>query len=403
MDIFIARQPIFDRNMRVAAYELLYRSGRQNMALSDDDSATSSVIVNGLVMIGLESLTDGKKAFVNFTRNLLLDESATVFPPDTLVVEVLENVESDPLLLESLKKLKALGYTIALDDYIESYQYEDIVALADIIKVDFLLSDLSSVARIARRFCNSPVKLLAEKVETREQFDLAVKLGYYYFQGYFFSKPSIMGRKDVQSVKHSYIRIMQELGKDEPDFVAITETIENDLAMAYKLLKLVNSGAYFGSTRITSIQQALVRLGLKEIRKWTALIMMRDSGENKPAELVRTSLVRARALESIAVKAKMGVRRTEFFLMGIFSMIDVIMDRPLEDILKELPLDDQIKAALMGENNILRQGLDIITAYERADWGLIEKRAPIGAGLTDEMLFDSYYEAIRWTQELYDL
>lgn len=403
MDIFIARQPIFDKRMNVVAYELLYRSGKINAALSDDDAATASVLVNGLVTIGLDTLTDRKKAFVNFTRNLLLDETATVLPPGSLVVEVLENVESDPVLLEALKKLKAAGYTIALDDYIESYEYEDIVALADIIKVDFMLCDLPAVARIAQRFMGSRVRLLAEKVETKDQFELASQLGYTYFQGYFFSKPSIVASKDMQSIKLSYVRILEELGMAEPDFVGISAAIESDLALTYKLLKLVNSAAYMGQNRITSIHQALVRLGMKEVRKWTALIMMRDAGEHKPEELVRASLVRARALESLAVKVKLGSRKTEFFLMGIFSMIDVIMDRPLREILEELPLDTDIKRALLGEANVLRKGLDLIAAYERGNWAAVERLGRIGRGMTDEMLFEAYFEAIKWTQELYDL
>ncbi len=403
MDIFIARQPIFDKRMNVVAYELLYRSGKANSALSDDDAATASVLVNGLVAIGLETLTDRKKAFVNFTRNLLLDETASVLPPESLVVEVLETVESDPVLLDALRKLKSAGYTIALDDYIESYEYEDIVSLADIIKVDFVHSDLSSVARIAQRFMGGKVRLLAEKVETKEQFELASRLGYTYFQGYFFSKPSVVASKDVQSIKLSYVRILEELGAAEPDFVGISAAIESDLALAYKLLKLVNSAAYYGQQRITSIHQALVRLGMKEVRKWTALIMMRDAGDGKPDELVRSSLVRARALESLAAKVKLGSRKTEFFLIGIFSMIDVIMDRPLREILEELPLDTDIKRALLGDSNVLRKGLDLMVMYERGDWSALERLPRIGRAMTDDMLFDAYFEAIKWTQELYDL
>lgn len=403
MDIFIARQPIFDKNMKVIAYELLYRSGKVNAALSGGDSATSSVIINGLLMIGLETLTDKKKAFVNFTRNLLVDETATVFPSDSLVVEVLEDVESDPLLLESLKRLKKAGYTIALDDYVESYVFEDIVALADIIKVDFLLCDMPAISRIAKRFKGSRVRLLAEKVETQEQFDKAAALGYTYFQGYFFAKPNIVASKDMQGIKVSHVRILKELGTPDPDFAKISSAIESDLALTYKLLKLVNSAAYHGTSQITSIQQALVRLGMKEVRKWTSLIMMRDAGENKPEELVRASLVRARAMETLAVKVKLGGRKTEFFLLGIFSMIDVIMDRPLADILEELPLDDEIKKALLGDQNKLRKGLEIIIAYERADWDTLEQLAGIGQGMTDDMLIDSYFDAIKWTQELYDL
>ncbi len=402
MDIFIARQPIFDKELNVVAYELLYRNGKTNAAPSDDDGATSSVIINGLLMIGLETLTDKKKAFINFTGNLLRGDTPSVFSPEMVVIEVLENVESDPLLLEALRELKKRGYTIALDDYLESYVFEDIVALADIIKVDFLLSDLAAITRIAQRFKGSRVRLLAEKVETQQQFDLAVKLGYTYFQGYFFSKPSIVASKDMESMKLSQIKVLKELGTVDPEFSKISDAIESDISFTYKLLKLVNSGTYYGNSRITSIQQALVRLGMKELRKWTALIMMREAGRHKPEELVRSSLLRARTLEILSTQVKLGSRKTEFFLVGIFSMIDVILDRPLADILEELPLDSEIKNALSGEHNVLLQGLQIITAYERADWKALEQIGTLGRGMTDEMLSDAYFEAIKWTQELFD-
>lgn len=403
MEIFIARQPIFDKQLNVVAYELLYRSGRVNAALSDGDSATSSVIINSLVMMGLDSLTDGKRAFINFTRNLLTDETATLFSPETLVVEILETVESDPELLVALNALKAAGYTIALDDYVESYGDEAIVGLADIIKVDFLLGDIQAAARIASRFMGSRVRLLAEKVETREQFDLAVQLGYTYFQGYFFSKPSVMASRDIQSIRFSHVQIMEELGGAEPDFDKIARTIEGDLSLTYKLLKLVNSGAYYSNSRITSIQQALVRMGMKEIRKWTALIMLRDAGANKPEELVRASLIRARALESLAGKVRLSPRKTEFFLMGLFSMIDVIMERPLQGILDELPLDEEIKRALLGESNVLKHGLELLVAYERGEWDTLERLESQWRGMTGEALSDAYYEAIAWARELYEL
>ncbi len=403
MDVFIARQPIFDKSMNVVAYELLYRNSKINTSLSDGDDATSSVLINGLLVMGLETLTDKKKAFIKFTKNLILDETVTLFKPDNMVVEVLEDVEPDGLLIEAIRRLKDAGYTVALDEYVESDNFEEVLNMTDIIKVDFQLCDEATVVRIAENYRNTRIKLFAEKLETQEQFDIAKKLGYTYFQGHFFAKPKVIVSKDIKSFSISHIRIMQELGTPEPDYKKISEAIESDLGLSYKLLKLVNSGIYFGINNITSIHQALVRLGIKEVAKWMTLVMMRDVGANKPEVLARTSIIRARALETLASKVKLEKRKEEFFLLGMLSMMDVIMGRSMKEILEELPLDSEIKSALVGEDNILRKGLEIILAYELADWDKVELLGGIGKGMIDEMISDSYFEAIRWTQELYVL
>ena len=401
MDIYIARQPIFDKKMNVVAYELLYRSDGINVSLADGDCATSSVILNGPLMIGLETLTDKKKAFIKFTRNFLLHEITTILGPEAVTVEIVESVESDPFVVESLRQLKSAGYTIALDAYEEKETFGDVLTMVDIIKVDFKHSDQATISRIANCFSRTRVNLFAEKIETQEQYEIAANLGYTYFQGFFFEKPKILVSKDIQSFKVSHIKIMNEIYSPEPDFAKIAEAIENDLSLTYKLLKVVNTGAYYGTGTITSIRQALVRLGLKEVYKWMSLVIMRDAGHNKPEILARTSIIRARALESLAEKVKLGSRKTEYFLLGMLSLIDVIMERPMNTILKELPLDEEINAALAGEVNCLHKGLEIIRAYERADWDALEQLGGIGSGMTDAMLFESYFEAIRWTQELY--
>jgi len=374
-----------------------------SLSSSDGDDATSSVLINGLLVMGLETLTDKKKAFIKFTKNLILDETVTLFKPDNMVVEVLEDVELDSSLIDAIRQLKEAGYTIALDEYIESDNFEEVLNMTDIIKVDFQLCDKVTIARIANNYKKTRIKLFAEKLETQEQFNIAKKLGYTYFQGHFFAEPKVIVTKDIKSFSISHVRIMKELGTPEPDYKKISEAIESDLGLSYKLLKLVNSGIYFGINNITSIHQALVRLGIKEVAKWMTLVMMRDVGANKPEVLARTSIIRAKALETLANKVKLEKRKDEFFLLGILSMMDVIMGRPMKDILEELPLDNEIKTALVGEDNILRKGLEIILAYERADWDKVELLGGIGKGMIDEMISDSYFEAIRWTQELYVL
>jgi c-di-GMP-related signal transduction protein len=399
LDIFLARQPIFDCEKNVKAYELLYRSGTTNAADADGDSATSSVIINSLVIIGLDNITDGKLAFVNFTRNLLVENLATVFDPKSVILEVLENIEPDEDLIAALRELKSKGYKIALDDFVEDFPHEELIALADIIKVDFVLSDEAAIKRIPGRFKGKHVAMLAEKVETQEQFELATALGYTLFQGYFFAKPNMVSSKDIKSIQHSHVRILKELAKSNPDFAKIGVAIETDLALSFKLLKLANSIAFGSKHSITSIKDALVRLGLQEIRKWVALIMLRDTGNDKPEELVRASLIRARAMELCSHVFGHNELKTEFFLAGLFSMIDSIVDKPLEIVLAELSLSDLIKDALMGKKNEVRILLELIIAYEHGYWSIIDDICG-----HDKVKFDSvstaYYDALKWTDTI---
>ena len=245
MDIFIARQPIFDIRQNVFAYELLYRSGIKNLyAGINGDQASSEVIGSSFLLFGLENLTMGKKAFINFTRKLLEDEVATLLPKESIVVEVLENVEPDKQMLSACIKLKELGYQLALDDFAYDPRFEPFIDLVDIIKVDFLQTSPQDRAALVQRIGNKNIKFLAEKVETKEDFNQALQAGYSYFQGYFFSKPNIVSGKDITSFKLTYLQLLQEIGKPDLDFDELEETIKRDVALSYKLLRYINSAAF---------------------------------------------------------------------------------------------------------------------------------------------------------------
>ena len=239
MDIFVARQPIFDAKKRVYAYELLYRAGEQNQSnVINGDQATSSVVANTLMLIGLDSLTQGRMAFINFTRQLIEEEIPTVFSNELLVVEILEDIIPDKAFIKSCRSLKEQGYVLALDDFVLDYPYEEIVDLVDIIKVDFLLTNPSERHAIIQKYRGRNIRFLAEKVETLEQFEEAVRAGYTYFQGYFFAKPVIMKHKDIKPAAFSYVKILEELGGEQPEYERIAEAIEFDVSLSYKLLRL---------------------------------------------------------------------------------------------------------------------------------------------------------------------
>jgi len=403
LEQFIARQPIFDRNGRVYAYELLFRSGLDNYFDCDDqDHAAASVIANSSLLFGLNEMTSNSKAFINCTRKVLLENYLTVLPKEQAVIEILEHVEPDAEIVEACRRLKKQGYILALDDFVYHQNYEPLLQLADIIKVDFLLSDPDEQARLARTFIPRGIRMLAEKVETYEVYEQAKKMGYQLFQGYFFAKPVIVSRKDIPTNKLQFLRILKDVHAEEIDFKKLAQTIQSEVSLTYKLLKLINSAAFALRHKVSSILQALSLLGIREIRSWVSLLSISQMADDKPAELVVSSLVRAHFCEKAALACGMGNRKSDLFLMGLFSLLDVIMSRPLDEILDEITIEEDIRAALTGEPGVMRTILDLIVAIERADWDQV---SALTAQLQTEeqTLCTAYMEAVKWAQEIYAL
>jgi len=367
--VFVARQPIFHRAKNVHGYELLFRSGQENTYTgTDGDACTRDVIASSFVDIGLDELTGGARGFVNFTRNLLLGDVADLLPPDLVTVEVLETVEPDREVIEACKRLKDAGYTLALDDFVLADQGNPLLDLADIVKVDFLGTSPEERRRLASYLAEQKIKPLAEKVETEEEFQQADDAGYQYFQGYFFSKPIIHEGKSIAGNKLSYLRLLEQVNRPEMSMDEIEAVIKQDLTLTYKLLRFMNS-VWFGLRyKVSSIKRALVMLGPKEIRKWFALVSLREMGTDKPNELFLRGMLRAKMSEGLAPVTGMQKRASELFLMGMFSVVDALLDAPMEGVLEKLPLDGQVKGALLGQDTTFRPVYDLVTTYELGQW-----------------------------------
>ncbi len=401
MDIFIARQPIFDVRQNVFAYELLYRSGTQNLyAGINGDRASSEVIGSSFLLFGLENLTMGRKAFINFTRKLLEDEVATLLPKELIVVEVLENVEPDEQMLAACIKLKELGYLLALDDFAYDPRFDPFIDLVDIIKVDFLQTSPRERTALVQRIGNKEIKFLAEKVETMEDFNQALQAGYSYFQGYFFSKPNIVSGKDITSFKLTYLQLLQEIGKPDLDFNQLEEIIKRDVALSYKLLRFINSAAFSLRGEISSIKQALVLLGQKEIQKWVSLVALRSIGEDKPDELVKVAISRGRFCELVSPKLGLKHRSPDFFLMGLFSLIDAFLDQPLAYILSQLPIAVDIKRALLGKESRLKDVHQMAVSYEQGDWKKALRLAK-KLKLEEKEIIDVYLKSLDFARRIF--
>ncbi len=370
MEVFVARQPIFDRKQKVYAYELLFRSGFEQNFFdnSDGDASSKQVLTNSFLSIGMDTMTNGKKAFVNFTRKLLLDQVASIFPKDLMVVEILEDIEPDDEMVSACKKLKDLGYLLVLDDFVFAPGYENLINLVDIIKVDFIQTQGTERGTVIHDVGASRIEYLAEKVETQEDFEQAVDLGYSYFQGYYFSKPQIIAGHDVPAHKLNYLQILNEINQPEVDFDELEKVFKQDLSLSYKLLNYMNSVHFGFKNKIRSIKHALSLLGIDESKKWLSLFALQIIGKDKSEELLSMSLIRANSCEMIAPLIGCKNRASELFLMGLFSMIDALLDQPLEGILAKLPLADDIKKALLGEKNQMGDVFELVVNYEKGDW-----------------------------------
>lgn len=354
-NIFVARQPIFDPHHNVFAYELLFRSGIQEYApMVDDEYATLKLISNSLV-IGLNRLTSGKRAFINFNRQLLLSRIPRLFPRELVAIEILERVFPDERVIAMCEKMKEDGYLMVLDDFVFEEQFRPLVELADIIKIDFQAASPTERREIfekARASLSPHLLFLAEKIETREQYEEALTLGYTYFQGFFFQRPDIVTTREIPGSKLHYLQILNKIC--EPDFPIdeIENILKHDISLTYKLLRFINSASYGFKVTVRSVRHALALLGKREVKKWLSIIALSGIAEDKPLELMHSLITRARFCEAIAQSLEIREHPTDYFFMGMFSMADACLDRPMDLILSELPLEPIVKDALLGKKII---------------------------------------------------
>ncbi|SHG89381.1 EAL and HDOD domain-containing protein [Tepidibacter thalassicus] len=401
MEVFVARQPIFNKYKEVIAYELLYRDGNKNFFDKSISSskATSILLTNTYLSIGIENLIGDKKAFINFDKKLIDMDIPFILNNNIVVIELLEDIIPDKNFIDKLKKLKLSGYTIALDDFVCGH-HEELIEFCDIIKVDFLQNTSTDIEYIIKKHKKNNKKFIAEKIENNEVFNYAKDLGYDYFQGYFFSKPTTIKGKNLLSNKSYYIDIMNELHKKEPCYNKITQTIEQNVKLTYNLLKLVNS-KFTAVNKIYSVKHALTMLGLNEIEKWISLIMIQNFSHNKPNEIFKISIFRSKFGELLAENSIYKNRKHEIMIMGLLSVIDIILEQPLETILKKLPLANDIKDAMLKKESIFNNMYNLIIEYEQGCWKNVSKYAQ-KLKIDINKLPDIYFKSIKWADELYE-
>ncbi|MGX9135840.1 EAL and HDOD domain-containing protein [Rummeliibacillus sp. JY-2-4R] len=410
MEVFIGRQPIFNIQEKVYSYELLYRSGNQINKFSeiDSDLATVDVIINSLFSIGFEELADGKPCFINFTENLIMSDILNHLNPSQVVIEILEDIPITKDLVHRVKELKKKGYRIALDDFImhnDVDSYNELFTYTDIIKVDYLISTTAERRKIEQRVKQEfpHIVLLAEKVETREQYQEAKNKGYKLFQGYFFMQPQIIQGNDISTNLLQYYRVIAMLRTNEPNIDQIAEGIEHDVALSYKLMQLVNSSSKRSRSKIRSIKQAILHLGLEDLKKWIHILTYRESQKYNATgtfdELMKSSLCRAKMCELLA--RERGVRNTsEYFLVGMFSLIDALLRKPINNILMRLPLSDEVVETISGGQTVMQPYLQLTIALERMDFSMIDNIA-LKLNVSLDKIFEISKAANKWSNAYY--
>ena len=396
MDVYVARQPIFDRQLNIYGYELLYRNDKQNFFPDiDDNQATLELIYNSFLVVGLKTLTEGRKAFINFSKELIDSDVAMLLPKEDIVVEVLERGDASIKTEEACSQISELGYTIALDDVMLDDNMLKLVEYANIVKIEFNVMPEEEQIRLMKTY-RKKLKFLAEKIETREEYQAALAMGYDYFQGYFFSKPTIINQTDIIALNGNVFEILEELNTEDPNYVVIADIIQRDLGLTYKLLMLTNTIKFGAKNQIHSIKHALSYLGINELYQWITLIMLKDLKNNENSEMIKLSIIRGKLMEQIAHELHLESEESEYFLVGMFSFIDVILNKNMQEALADIPLADKIKNSILNRNTTIGRMLDFVIAYENADWDRIVSQYPINE-IGEGKFLTMYVDALKWT------
>ncbi len=407
--VYVARQPVFKKNRTVWGYELLFRSSKdaQTANVEDDNLATYNVIADGLTL-ALPGIEKGRKALINFPESLLLSGAAFALPFETCVVEVLETVSPTPKVIEALGKLREFGFTLALDDFAGEEKLKPFLPHVDILKMDIMALD-SDPDRIRAAVAGLPgplksrLILLAEKVEDKQTFDLCVELGFHLFQGFFFSRPEIIPGKKVSANEAAKLQILQELSQPDFELAKLSQIINTDPSLSYRLFRYVNSAGMGLTNKVESVTHATTILGQQRISQWLRAVILSDLNPTPTAqELSFLSLQRAKFLELACEIAGLGGRTPEtLFTLGLFSLLDSLMGIPMKEILAELPLDDEVAAALMGKDNQLLSVLHLAEIYEQGDF---DKMQHIAAqfDIDPDAMGSLYSEGMRWVLTVLD-
>jgi EAL and modified HD-GYP domain-containing signal transduction protein len=391
---YLARQPILDKRSRLYGYELLFRMGPETAFRGDGNQATRSMIDNA-VIFGLERLTGSLPAFVNCTAESLTRQLVQILPPSITVLELLEDLEPTPALIEACRELKAMGFRIALDDFVWKAEWEPLVKLADYIKVDFIKSDSAERQDLLKRLHGLPVCLIAEKVETQEDFKQACKEGFSLFQGYYFCRPELMKNRKIPANHLSQIQLLKMMRQETFDLAQLGELVKREPSLTHRLLRVVNSPIYALRQEVDSIELALIVVGEETFRRIASVAIASELNSGQTAEILRVAFVRARFCELAARCCKL--EPAEQFLVGLLSMFPAMLRISMEDLAPSLPLREEVRLALMGKANQERSLLRWLECHECGDWIGCDELFRCNC-FNPEKILQCYVDAVVWAE-----
>lgn len=402
MKVFIARQPIFKSNKRVFGYELLFRNGLENSFPDvDGDDATSILLSNIFFPFDFTEILGGKPGLVNFTEKLILQKIPLLLPKEHFIIEVLEDIEPNEEVIAALALIREKGFTIALDDFVYHKKFLPMMELCNIIKFDVRMTPLDDLYEIVKQIkTNHKIVLLAEKIETYSEFEQAKELGFDLFQGYFFAKPQILSTKAIASNQTTKLKLMSELGKKELILRNILALVKNDTAITFKLLKFINSAYFNRRNPINTVKDAINYLGTDELRKFISMVVISELSVDKPNELVRASIVRARMCEGCGSLLNTNFSTDELFTLGLFSFIDAILDCDMENVLHHILFSEKMKDALFGKDKNFNMLLSIVKSFEQGNWNNKIFAAVSGKAI-ESKFSDHYLESVKMANSFF--
>jgi EAL and modified HD-GYP domain-containing signal transduction protein len=397
--IHVARQPILDQAGGVFGYELLYRGAATDTACAaEGDVASARVFADTVLSLGLDTLTVGRLAFVNLTRSMLVNDAGMLLPPAATVLELREDIAIDGEVIDACRRLHTAGHTLALDDFVAGSDAEVLLPYSKFVKVDVLATPPGDWAGLAARLKPQHVRMIAEKVETAAVVKEAHAAGYHLFQGYFFCKPTTFSSSAIPGRQLVYLNLLSALSRPDLTVRQLEDLVKHDVSLTYRVIRCVNSAAFGQRREIQSIRQALVMMGIGQIRKWASVWALAGFNTGGTSETVTVALLRARSCELVGEKL-LGGDASSYFLLGLCSLLDVMLCRPMRTVLEEMPLPMGIRNALLGEPNSERSILDMVIAYQSGDFDAAEATAR-RTGLQAAMLPEVYTDALRWAREL---
>ncbi|MGB7547099.1 MAG: HDOD domain-containing protein [Terracidiphilus sp.] len=394
---YAARQPILTAHQKVVGYKLLFREGVRSYFSRADLNDASRAAIDELSLLGLTTLCDNRMAFISCARDILLEKYLTLLPPEKVVAEIPETIAPDADIRQACRQLKDSGYRIALGNFIVNDPRESLADFADFIKVDIARTSLDDAAKVAALYRGHSPRMLAENVETREDFEITRSAGFQYFQGYFFRKPEKMHVRGVASNQTTYLQLLQAVSRPELNWQEVEEILKRDATLFYRLLRYLNSAAFGFRGEVHSVRQALTILGDNEFRRWCRLAVMFDMSQNRPSDLLLSALIRARFFELIGEKVEHG--DVDMFLLGLLSLMDTILEIPMGRMLEGLPVDVETKTLLLENKGRLSPVYELLQAVEAGAWKVVV-RGCARLDIPEGFIAESQRSAMEWAQTI---